>query len=59
MRAEAGTLAVVVEDAHWIDALSRDLLEALARATTSIRVLLVLTSRPDGSALAARSRSSG
>ncbi len=52
VRAEAATLAVVVEDAHWIDALSRDLLEALARATTSIRVLLVLTSRPDGTALA-------
>ena len=32
-RAAAGSVAVVVEDAHWLDPLSRDLLEALARAT--------------------------
>ena len=51
-RAATGTLAVVVEDAHWLDALSRDLLEALSRATSGISVLLVLTSRPDGTALA-------
>ena len=51
-RAAAGSLAVVVEDAHWLDPLSRDLLEALARATSGVGALLVLTSRPDGTALA-------
>lgn len=51
-RAATQTLAVIVEDAHWMDALSRGLLDALARVTSSIRVLLVVTSRPDGTPLA-------
>ena len=46
------SVVVVVEDAHWLDPLSRDVLEALARATSSIRALLVLTTRPDGTPLA-------
>ncbi len=51
-RAAAAPLAVVVEDAHWLDALSRDLLEALARAVSGARIRLVLTTRPDGTSLA-------
>ena len=52
VRAGAGALAVVVEDGHWLDPLSRDLLEVLARAVAGAPVLLVVTSRPDGTALA-------
>ncbi|MEA2484465.1 MAG: hypothetical protein QOC55_2412, partial [Thermoleophilaceae bacterium] len=51
-RAAVGGVVVVVEDAHFLDPLSRDLFEVLARATAGSRVLLVATSRPDGSALA-------
>ncbi|MEO5852360.1 MAG: AAA family ATPase [Nocardioides sp.] len=51
-RATGGALAVVVEDAHWLDPLSRDLLEALAHTAAEAAVLLVVTSRPDGTALA-------
>ena len=46
------SLVVVVEDAHWLDPLSRDVLEGLARAASGARVLLVLTTRPDGTPLA-------
>ena len=48
----SGPLVVVVEDAHWLDPLSRDALEVLARAAAGTSVLLVLTSRPDGSPFA-------
>ncbi len=51
-RADDGGVVVVVEDAHWLDALSRDLLEALSRATAGAGVLLVLTTRPDGTPFA-------
>ena len=37
---------IVLEDCHWIDALSRDLLEVLARALPVLRVLMVLAYRP-------------
>ena len=37
---------VVLEDCHWLDPLSRDLLEVLARALASLDVLLVLAYRP-------------
>jgi tetratricopeptide (TPR) repeat protein len=40
-------LVLVLEDCHWIDPLSRDLLETLARAAASLRVLVVLAYRPD------------
>ncbi|MEQ9005248.1 MAG: tetratricopeptide repeat protein [Pseudomonadales bacterium] len=39
-------LVVVLEDCHWIDALSRDLLKALARATDGHRLLFLLAYRP-------------
>ena len=48
IRARAGDapLAIVLEDCHWIDPLSRDLLEELVLATTSLPVLFVLAYRP-------------
>ena len=45
-RAEEEPLVLVLEDCHWIDPLSRDLLEILARAAGSLPVLVVLAYRP-------------
>jgi class 3 adenylate cyclase/tetratricopeptide (TPR) repeat protein len=45
-RANAELLVLVLEDCHWLDPLSRDLLEALARALSTLRVLVVLAYRP-------------
>jgi len=45
-RAGAAPLVLVLEDCHWLDALSRDLLEVLARAAAGLGVLLVLAYRP-------------
>jgi adenylate cyclase len=39
-------LLIVIEDMHWIDALSHDLLEELARALNDSRVCFVLAYRP-------------
>ena len=39
-------LLIVIEDLHWIDALSDDLLEELARALTDSPVCFVLAYRP-------------
>lgn len=39
-------LLIVVEDLHWIDALSHDLLEELARALSDSRICFVLAYRP-------------
>jgi len=39
-------LVLALEDCHWLDPLSRDLLEVLARAVAGIPVLLVLAYRP-------------
>ncbi len=47
-RAAEEPLVIVLEDCHWIEPLSRDLLEALVRATADQRVLFVLTYRPAG-----------
>ena len=41
---------LVLEDCHWLDPLSRDLLEVLARALAGLRVLLVLAYRPGSDA---------
>ena len=45
-RAEASALVIVLEDCHWLDSLSQDLLAILARALPDLRVLLVLAYRP-------------
>jgi class 3 adenylate cyclase/tetratricopeptide (TPR) repeat protein len=37
---------LVLEDCHWLDPLSADLLEVLARAIAALPVLIVLTYRP-------------
>jgi class 3 adenylate cyclase/tetratricopeptide (TPR) repeat protein len=50
--AARGPLVVVLEDAQWLDPLSRDLLEVLSRTAAAVPVLLVVLSRPDGTALA-------
>jgi predicted ATPase len=39
-------LLIVVEDLHWVDALSHDLLEELARGLSDCRVCFVLAYRP-------------
>ena len=46
-RAAEEPLVLVLEDCHWIDALSRDLLEVLARTVSSLRVLVLLAYRPE------------
>jgi class 3 adenylate cyclase/tetratricopeptide (TPR) repeat protein len=51
-RAAQDPLVLVIEDAHWLDPLSRDLLEALTRTVSGRRILLVVITRPDGTALA-------
>ena len=45
-RAGDEPLVLVLEDCHWIDPLSRDLLEVLVRAAAALPVLFVLTYRP-------------
>jgi class 3 adenylate cyclase/tetratricopeptide (TPR) repeat protein len=44
-------LVLVLEDCHWLDPLSRDLLDALVRATTGLRVFVLLAYRPGAEAL--------
>ena len=50
--AAARPLVVVLDEAMWLDPLSRDLLEVLARTLRSLPVLLVALLRPDGTAFA-------
>ena len=45
-RAAHHPLVVVLEDCHWLDELSRDLLMSLARSVAGQRVLLLLAYRP-------------
>nr|MBA3530304.1 AAA family ATPase [Ardenticatenales bacterium] len=45
-RAATSPLLLVLEDAHWLDPLSQDLLDNIARAIRQARVLLVLACRP-------------
>ena len=49
LRARTGAepLVVVIEDCHWLDPLSRDLLEVLARALPGIKCLLLVAYRPE------------
>jgi class 3 adenylate cyclase/tetratricopeptide (TPR) repeat protein len=44
--AQEEPLLLVLEDLHWIDALSHDLLEQLVRATVALPVFIVLAYRP-------------
>ncbi|MBN8906026.1 MAG: AAA family ATPase, partial [Rhodospirillales bacterium] len=44
--AEAGPVIVVVEDLHWADATTRELLDRLVESVVTRRILLVVTSRP-------------
>ncbi len=39
-------IVLVLEDCHWIDALSRDLLEVIGKSTAALPVLVVLAYRP-------------
>jgi adenylate cyclase len=45
-RAQKNPLFFVLEDLHWLDPLSHDLLEEIARAIADLPVLLVLAYRP-------------
>jgi len=46
VRAAEEPLVLVLEDCHWLDPLSVDLLEVLARAVSALPVLVLLTYRP-------------
>ena len=50
--ARRAPIVVVVEDVHWADGASRDVIEFLARAMRSQRLLLVVTARTDDPAYA-------
>lgn len=45
-RARQGPVLIVLEDAHWLDSLSRDLLEVLVRGVVGAPVVIVTASRP-------------
>jgi tetratricopeptide (TPR) repeat protein len=45
---EAGPVVVVIEDVHWIDESSHELLEALVKRLAAAPVLVVITKRVDG-----------
>jgi adenylate cyclase len=45
-RAQAMPLLLVLEDCHWLDPLSHDLLEVVGRAIVNLPVLIVLAYRP-------------
>jgi class 3 adenylate cyclase/tetratricopeptide (TPR) repeat protein len=45
-RAAAGPVLLVLEDAHWLDPLSHDLLDAVARAIPALPVAVLLAYRP-------------
>jgi class 3 adenylate cyclase/tetratricopeptide (TPR) repeat protein len=49
---------ITVEDLHWADGVTLGYVSALARATTTMRALLVLTSRVDGDPLSGGFRAS-
>lgn len=48
-RAARSPLLLVLEDCHWIDMLSRDLVDALGRAAARLPVIIVLSYRPPDS----------
>ena len=46
--AKVAPRVVIIEDTHWIDELSQDLLDVLARSSADIPVLIVTARRPQG-----------
>ena len=46
LRAQEAPLLIVLEDMHWLDPLSHDLLEAIGRTLVDLPVLLVMAHRP-------------
>lgn len=52
-RASERPLVLVLDDVHWIDPLSRDLLEQIAQAVKELPVLVLLAYRPPAEANAA------
>lgn len=48
--ARSGPLLTVVEDAHWLDASTREFVYLLARSITAAPIFLVVTTRPEGDA---------
>jgi DNA-binding SARP family transcriptional activator len=42
-----GPVLIVVEDAHWIDPTSQDLLDRMVARAATLQVLLVVTARPE------------
>jgi class 3 adenylate cyclase/tetratricopeptide (TPR) repeat protein len=47
-RQERSPLLIALEDAQWLDPLSRDLLEEIAEGVSKLKVLMVLTERTTG-----------
>lgn len=45
-RAQETPLLLVLEDCHWLDSLSHDLLEAIGRAVSNLPVTIVMAYRP-------------
>jgi tetratricopeptide (TPR) repeat protein len=45
-QARSAPLLLVLEDAHWIDSLSQELLEALSRALANARIAILVSYRP-------------
>ncbi len=48
-RAQTQPLVFVIEDCHWLDPLSHDLLEVIARGCTELPVLILIAYRPSES----------
>ena len=53
-RCEDEPVVLVVEDAHWLDDLSRDLLEVVSRTLTGLRAVLLVSYRPEQGGAARR-----
>ena len=47
VRAGREPIVLVLEDCHWLDPLSRDLLEVIARSAAACAVLLIVVYRPE------------
>jgi class 3 adenylate cyclase len=54
-RAQAGPIFLLVEDVQWIDASTMYLMQALIRAANKQKILILMTSRPEGNPFSAQS----